>query len=176
MRIPIESSTSYRGRNSRPNWLVLSVFVGLALAVGVFGAVFSPGVSHDAAGWYALLAKPSWAPPRDWFGPIWTMLLYMAIGTAGWLIWGERYHRGRGTALAAFGIQLVLAALWAPVLFGTKNIGAGLFLIVALWLAIVWTIRESAVVKPAAAWALVPHLVWVSFMAALTLSIWRLNP
>ena len=175
MRIPIESSTSYRGRNFRPNWLVLSVFVGLALAVGVVGAVFSPGVSHAAAGWYAGLRKPSWAPQRDWFGPIWTMLLYMAIGTSGWLIWGERYHRGRPTALAAYGIQLLLAALWAPVLFGTKNIGAGLFLIVALWLAIVWTIREAAVVKPAAAWALVPHLAWVSFLGALNLSLWRLN-
>jgi uncharacterized oxidoreductase len=34
MRIPIESATSYRGRNSRPNWLVLAAFVGGALAAG----------------------------------------------------------------------------------------------------------------------------------------------
>lgn len=174
MRIPIESSTSYRGRNSRPNWLVLSVFVGLALAVGVFGAIFSPGVSRGAAGWYALLTKPGWAP-QGWFEPIWTMLLYMLIGTSGWLIWRERYHRGRGTALAAYVVQLGLAALWAPVFFGAKNIGAGLFLIVALWLAIVWTIREFAAVKPLAAWGLVPHLGWVSFAAALNLDLWRLN-
>ena len=34
MRIPVESSTSYRGRNARPNYAVLLAFVGLALAAG----------------------------------------------------------------------------------------------------------------------------------------------
>ena len=28
MRIPIDSGTSFRGRNSRPNWLVLAAFIG----------------------------------------------------------------------------------------------------------------------------------------------------
>src|SRR5271154_597374 len=38
MRIPIESSTTYRGRNSRPNVPALLLFVGIALGVGVFAA------------------------------------------------------------------------------------------------------------------------------------------
>ncbi len=53
MRIPIESSTSYRGRHSRPNWLVLAAFVGAALAAGAVGALFSPGASAAARHWYA---------------------------------------------------------------------------------------------------------------------------
>ena len=62
MRIPIESSTSYRGRNSRPNLPALTLFVALALGVGALGAVFSPGVSASATRWYASLAKPEWLP------------------------------------------------------------------------------------------------------------------
>jgi benzodiazapine receptor len=175
MRIPVESSTSYRGRNARPNWLVLAGFIGTALAAGALAEVFSPGVSAAARNWYALLAKPEWTPPNRWFVPVWTAL-YVSMGSAAWFIWRERYHRGRAAALAAYWIQLLLNAAWAPLFFGVQNPGVGLFVIVALWLSIAWTIREFAVVKPGAAWLLVPYLAWVSYAGALNLAIWRLNP
>lgn len=175
MRIPIESSTSYRGRNSRPNWLILAAFIAAALAAGALSAAFSPAVSATASQWYAMLAKPEWTPPTRWFGPVW-ITLYVLMGSSAWLIWRERYHRSRSTALAAYAIQLLLNAAWAPLFFGAKNIGAGLFVIVALWLCIVWTIREFAAVRAGAAWLLAPYLIWVSFASALNLAIWKLNP
>jgi benzodiazapine receptor len=168
MRIPIESSTSYRGRNARPNWLTLLLFVGIALGVGSLGLLFLPGP------WYAALIKPTWTPPDRWFGPIWTVL-YIDMGVAAWLVWGERYHRARNISLLAYGLQLLLNALWVPVFFGAENIGGALFVIVALWLSLAWTLREFARVKPAAAWMLVPYLGWVSVAAALNLSIWKHN-
>jgi tryptophan-rich sensory protein len=174
MRIQIGSSTSYRGRNARPNWLILAAFVAAALAAGAIGAVFSPAVSAAANHWYAMLLKPAWAPPDSWFAPVW-IALYVMMGTSAWLIWRERYHRSRSAALAAYAVQLLLNAAWAPLFFGAKNIGAGLFVIVALWLAIVWTIREFAAVRALAAWMLVPYLIWVGFASALNLSIWKLN-
>jgi translocator protein len=174
MRILIESSTSYRGRNSRPNWALLAVSIGAALAAGALGAVFSPHASAAAGQWYAMLAKPAWTPSEQWFGPVW-LVLYILMGTSAWLIWRERYHRRRNTALAAYAVQLLLNAAWAPLFFGAKNIGAGLFVIVALWLAVAWTIREFAAVRPAAAWMLLPYLVWVGMASALNLAIWKLN-
>ena len=174
MRIPIESSTSYRGRNSRPNWLILGAFIASALAAGALGAAFSPAVSAATARWYDMLAKPAWAPPNSWFGPVWSAL-YLIMGIAAWLIWRERYHRGRNAALAAYALQLLLNAAWAPLFFGLKNIGAGLFVIVSLWLSIGWTIRAFATVKAAAAWMLVPYFVWVTFASALNLAFWKLN-
>jgi translocator protein len=175
MRIPIESSTSYRGRNSRPNLPALAVFVSLALAVGAFGAVFSPAVSKTATEWYSMLVKPEWLPPQQWFEPIWAAL-YVLMGIAAWIIWRERYHRGRSAAIAAYAVQLLLNALWPPLFFGLKDIGAGLFIIVALWVAIGWTMREFARVKPIAAWVLAPYLMWVSVAVAMNLAIWKLNP
>jgi translocator protein len=174
MRIQVESSTSYRGRNARPNWLILAAFVAGALLAGAIGAVFSPAVSGAANHWYAMLAKPQWAPPDSWFGPVWTAL-YVMMGTSAWLVWRERYHRSRSAALAAYAVQLLLNAVWAPLFFGLRNIGAGLFAIVALWLAIAWTIREFAAVRAAAAWLLAPYLIWVGFASALNLAIWKLN-
>ena len=174
MRIPIESSTSYRGRNSRPNWLALLLFIGIAMAAGAFGALFSPGFSASGTAWYASLVKPTWTPPANWVGPVWTTL-YVLMGTAVWIVWRERYHRVRNVALLAYAIQLILNAAWAPLFFGAKNLGAGLFCIVALWLAIVWTLREFGAVRAAAAGLLLPYLAWVSFAVALNLNLWRYN-
>jgi translocator protein len=175
MRIPIESSTSYRGRNSRPNLPALALFLVLTLGAGVVGALFSPGFSSSAAHWYAALVKPDWLPPQNWFPLVWTVL-YVMMAIAAWIIWRERYHRGRTAAIMAFCVQLLLNALWPPVFFGLKNIDAGLFEIVALWLAVGWTMREFARVKSAAALILVPYFLWVTFAAAINLALWRLNP
>jgi tryptophan-rich sensory protein len=174
MRIPIESSTSYRGRNARPNWITLVGFVGLALAAGAVGLLASPMHSAATGAWYAALSKPPWVLPDAWFGRIWTVL-YCLMGCAAWLVSGERYHQRRNAALAAYVVQLLLNAAWAPLFFGARNAGLGLFVIVALWLAIIWTIREFAPVRPAAAWLLAPYLIWVTFAMALNFSIWRRN-
>jgi len=175
MRIPIESATTYRGRNSRPNLPALVLFVGLALGVGVLAHLFSPAASAAAAQWYAMLVKPQWLPPQNWFAPVWTAL-YVLMGIAAWLVWRERYHRSRAAATTAYVIQLLLNAAWVPLFFGLRNIGLGLFEIVAMWAAVGWTMREFARVKPLAAWTLAPYFCWVTFATAMNLAIWKLNP
>jgi benzodiazapine receptor len=175
MRIPIESATTYRGRNSRPNLPALALFVGLALGVGAFAYLLSPAGSGAAAQWYAMLLKPPWLPPQNWFAPL-CAALYVLMGMAAWLIWRERYHRARSAAIVAYVVQLLLNAAWAPLFFGLKNIGLGLFEIVALWLAVGWTVREFARVKPLAAWTLAPYFLGVGFAVAMNLQIWKLNP
>jgi benzodiazapine receptor len=175
MRIPIESATTYRGRNSRPNLPALALFVGLALGVGLFAAAFSPAAASAAAQWYAMLIKPPWLPPQNWFAAVWAAL-YVLMGIAAWLIWRERYHRFRSAAITAYAIQLLLNAAWTPLFFGLKNIGLGLFEIVAMWSAVGWTVREFARVKPLAAWTLAPYFLWVTFATAMNLAIWKLNP
>ena len=89
---------------------------------------------------------------------------------------GEGMGNGRATAITAYGIQLLLNALWAPLFFGLKSVGAGLFCIVALWLGVGWTMREFTRVKSAAALILVPYFLWVTFAAAINLAVWKLNP
>jgi len=175
VRIQIPSSTSYRGRNSRANLPALAIFLLLSLSVGAISALFSPGFSAAATLWYAMLAKPGWLPPNSWFGPIWTAL-YLLMSIAAWTVWRERYHRARTTAIFAYLLQLVLNGAWAPLFFGMRNIDAGLFDIVALLMAIGWTIRVFAQVKARAAWLLAPYFLWVCVATAMNLSLWKLNP
>jgi tryptophan-rich sensory protein len=175
MRIPVESPTSYRGRNSRPNLPVLALSVALALAVELMAYLFSPAASLAAANWYASLAKPDWLPPQRWFAPLWTAL-YVSMAASLWLVWRERYHRARATALVAYALQLCLNALWSPLFFGLHAVGAGLFVSVALWISIAWTLREFARVRGLAVIIMFPYLVWVSVATAMNLSLWKLNP
>ena len=85
------------------------------------------------------------------------IVLYVSMATAAWIIWRERYHRGRAAAITAYGFSCCSTRLWPAVFFGWKNLDAGLFEIVALWLAVGWTLREFARVKFAAALFLVPY-------------------
>ena len=175
MRIPVASSTSYRGRNERPNLLLLSLFVIVALGAGVFTYLVGPASSPEAAHWYGSLIKPAWQPPSRWYAPIWAGLYgLMAVGA--WLIYRERYHRVRSIALLAYVVQLLLNAAWAPVFFVTRSIGAGLFVTLALMLAVVWTLREFARVRALAALTLLPYLAWLCVVVAMNYEIWALNP
>ena len=117
MRIPVESTTSYRGRNARPNWIAL---LGLDRR-GPGGRACSARSSRRRVrppprrGTRAS-SKPPWVIPNSWFGPVWTVL-YVMMATAAWLVSRERYHRRQGVALGAYALQLLLNAAWMPLFF-----------------------------------------------------------
>ena len=117
------------------------------------------------------------------FGPVWTAL-YALMGIAAFLVWRNGWEKKEvKLALGVFGIQLFLNAIWSIIFFGLhgstwltiNNLGWALVDIVALWLAIVWTIAVFYKISKPAAYLLVPYLLWVSFASYLNYSIWVLN-
>jgi tryptophan-rich sensory protein len=140
-------------------------------AAGSIGAM----ASARAGVFYVQLVRPAWAPPGWLFGPVWSVL-YTLMAVAAWLVWRKHGVRKASTALTLFVAQLVANALWTW-LFFTLNRGAlSLADIVVLWLLIVGTIVAFWPLQRTAALLLVPYLAWVSFAAALTWSLFRLNP
>ncbi|RLP92078.1 tryptophan-rich sensory protein [Micromonospora sp. BL4] len=152
------------GRRSR--WAL----AGFAAAVFVAAAIGGLGV-QGTTDEYASLRQPGWAPPSWLFGPVWTVL-YALIAVAGWLAWRRV---GFGPALWAWTAQLVLNAIWTPLFFGAGQYGLAFAEIVAMWLAIGLTVALFARVSRGAAALMLPYWAWVTFAAALNLSIWRLN-
>jgi translocator protein len=71
--------------------------------------------------------------------------------------------------------QLLLNSLWSVLFFGLRNPTAALVEIVVLWIAILLCINRFYLISKAAAWLLVPYLIWVSFAALLNASIVILN-
>lgn len=160
------SSTTIGSRRVPP-WLSLLPFLASVAVVAVLGGL----ASASAPATYRALDLPPYAPPPWLFGPTWT-LLYLMIGTAGWLLWRAD---GWGLPLAAWSVQLGLNLLWTPLFFGAGRYGWALIEIVVLWVAIVATIVLARRVSRPAAWLLVPYLVWVTFATALNAGIVVLN-
>lgn len=146
---------------------VLLVFVAAVVLTAVVGSLFSISAGVE----YLALRRPDWAPPAWLFGPVWTVL-YAMIALSGWLAWRAGARRGE---LVLFGGQLVLNALWTPLFFGLGWYGVAFVEILLLWLAIVAVITVFWWRSRAAAVLLVPYLAWVSFAAALNVSIAVVN-
>lgn len=149
--------------------IIAIVICNLAGLLGSLVTVTGPG------SWYAGIAKPAFSPPGFLFAPVWTTL-YILMGISLYLIWMEGTGRKDvRIALAVFAIQLVLNGLWTFLFFGLQSPILGLAEILVLWVFIVLTIVLFHRIRKAAAYLLVPYLLWVSFAAFLTYTIWTLN-
>ncbi|MGQ9604441.1 MAG: TspO/MBR family protein [bacterium] len=139
------------------------------------GLIGSRITSKAIPEWYNYLKKPAFTPPNWLFGPAWTAL-YALMGIGLFLIWRKGISSfAVKIALIFFAIQLVINAIWSPVFFGLRSPGFGLMVIVALWIAIVFTIRHFLPISRTAGFLLIPYLAWVSYALVLNLSIYTLN-
>ncbi|TPG12286.1 TspO/MBR family protein [Sphingomonas oligophenolica] len=152
-------------------WAVVSVPLVLLLGF-LAGRSVTAG---DENGWYAALVKPALTPP-GWLFPVAWTTLYILIGVALAMILNARGARLRGVAIALFVFQLLLNLAWTPLFFGAHQIGTALLDIVAMLLIGIATTVVFARIRIAAAWLMVPYLVWVSFAGVLTWRIGQLNP
>lgn len=154
------------------NILQLLIAIAICEAAGIIGSVFTVQAIPD---WYNTLAKPALNPPSWVFGPVWTTL-YALMGIAVFLIWKHTLKdRAVRTALLVFLIQLALNTTWSIVFFGLQNPALAFLNIVAMWVAIVWTMVLFYRISKPAMWLLVPYILWVSFAAYLNFAIWMLN-
>ena len=146
-------------------WLVVS------FAASAVGAV----ASIQAKSFYSQLVQPSWAPPPEIFGPVWTVL-YTLMGIGAWLVWRSGGFRSNRGALTLFLLQLAFNALWSW-LFFAWNLGVlALADIAVLCILILYTLVSFWRVRPLAGGLLIPYLLWVSFAGVLNFSLWQLNP
>lgn len=150
------------------NWLLLAIFIVVCELVGISGSVFTVRAIPT---WYARLKKPAFSPPNWIFGPVWT-ILYALQGVAAYLIFRAS---GSGIAFDIFIVQLLLNALWTPLFFGAKRIGAALVEIILLLICIIATIALFSGISAIAAWLMTPYVLWVAFATMLNYEIWRLK-
>ena len=140
---------------------------------GLIGSFFTTAAIPT---WYATLEKPLFTPPNWLFAPAW-VTLYLLMGISAFFVWRRGLDELQvRRALIVFLIQLILNALWSVVFFGLEAPLYGAIVIVALWIAILFTILKFFKLSITAGALLSPYILWVSFAAALNVSIWVLNP
>lgn len=152
---------------------VIKLILSLLLTVGIgsLGGLFT---APEIGGWYTTIQKPSFQPPNWLFGPVWT-LLYILMGISLYLVWKQPSSELRNKALTIFFIQFILNFFWSVIFFNQHQIGWALIEIGVMWVCILLTIIQFKKIKPAAAWLLVPYILWVSFATVLNAAIWKLN-
>jgi len=150
----------------------IAISVTVCLLVGFLSSFATQSSVND---WYLTLNKPFFNPPNWLFAPVWS-LLYILMGVAAGMVWAKGYyHVWVKTALYHFVFQLLLNALWSLVFFGLKNPLLALIVITGLNALLVFTFKWFKVVKPTAAYLMLPYMGWVAFASLLNFSIWYLN-
>jgi len=146
--------------------LIISIVI--CQLAGILGALFT---RTGTGSWYASIVKPSFNPPGWVFGPAW-ITLYTLMGISLYIIWNIG---GNKAAIAIFAVQLFLNAIWTPLFFGLNMPWIAFAEIVVLWIAILVTIINFYPISHAAAYLLVPYVLWVTFASILNATIAILN-
>lgn len=146
-----------------------------AAIVLIAGAVGSLATLPNIPTWYAHLHKPAFTPPNWVFGPAWTTL-YILMAVAFWRVLTlSNPPRGKGVAITAFLVQILLNAFWSIAFFGLHAPLYGLIAIGCLLMAIITTMVAFAPLDRWASILLVPYVLWVLFASALNAAVFWLN-
>jgi benzodiazapine receptor len=159
----------------------VATFIMTCEMAGFIGFLFT---SSSIPEWYSTLSLPSFSPP-DWiFTPVW-IILFAIIGIADYLVWksgferaelkGELHKKEVSDALHLFVIQLTLNIFWTILFFGLRSPMYGFVEIMALWMAVAFTISSFFRISRKAGLLMIPYLVWISFVAILNFFIWFMN-
>jgi benzodiazapine receptor len=148
--------------------------LGLSAAAGIVVAV-AGGLLTETGAWYAGLRKPAWKPP-DWaFGPVWTVIIILAVIAAA-LAWEAATTTGaRAAILLALIVNSILNIAWSGFFFKLRRPDWALVEVALLWLSILALILVLGAASATAGWLLLPYLAWVSVAAFLNYRIVQLN-
>lgn len=154
------------------NFIKLVGCILLCEAAGVVGSFFTVSAIPT---WYAALNKPSFSPPNWIFGPVW-ITLYALMGIALFLVWQKGFKKPEvRQAVELFLAHLIINVSWSVAFFGLHMPLLAFFGILLLLVFIIVLIGLFYRLRPAAAYLLIPYLVWVAFASVLNFEIWRLN-
>jgi translocator protein len=125
--------------------------------------------------WYALLAKPFFAPPPWLFGVAWGIiypLIIIALLYALYLYFKKRISLG---FIGVFALNLALNLTFTPTLIVTQNNALISLHILLVLLTLLWLISLAWKRSKLVFWLLIPYVLWGTFATILQLTITVLN-
>lgn len=150
-----------------------------ALAAVTGTAVLGGLVTDPKSAYYRTLAKPSWLPPPQAFGLVWTPL-YADIAVSSTVVLDRAQQQGRHAEhrgyLTALGINLGLNAGWSALFFHSHRPWLAAAECAVLTASSADLVRRAARIDGRAAAALAPYPAWCAFATALTVAIAKRNP
>ena len=111
--------------------------------------------------WYPGIVKSPLTPPAMAFPVVWAVL-YLLMGVAAGILWGERSVYLR-LLFTLFTMQLVLNVVWSFCFFYMQSPLMGLVTLLEMDMLALMFVAGCFVVCRVAGWLMVPYLVWLLF-------------
>lgn len=156
-------------------FFIASGFILLPLCVGLI----SSAITGDAMMGFGALKQPPLAPPAWLFPVAWT-ILYLLMGVASYLIYRLKPVTSaekslKTTELILYFTQLVFNFFWTIFFFNLELRFFAFGWLIAMWVMILALIIMAFKNRKAAAWCLLPYLLWCTFAAYLNIMVAILN-
>ena len=152
-------------------WKTLIICIAIPLLVGGFAGF----ISKDSMGVYATLNQPPLSPPGWLFPVVWT-ILYILMGIASYIILtSEKYKTDIHKSLKLYGWQLLFNFFWTYWFFNLQLYFFSFAWLMVLRFLIILTIKSFSKISKAAAFLMIPYLLWVTFAAYLNIGVALLN-
>lgn len=147
----------------------------ISILIPLFTGGLSAIISMNGMLVFNEVMKPALTPPNIVFPIAWT-ILYTLMGIASFLVFKSNAHKGKiDNALILYGIQLLINFLWSIFFFNFKWYLFSFIWLILLWITILITIIKFYKISKAAAYLLIPYIIWVTFAGYLTLGVYLLN-
>ena len=164
-----------KSENKCRKFLIAAGFILLPLVIGVVSSL----VTGDAMMGFSKFNQPPLAPPAWLFPVAWT-ILYILMGVASYLIYrispkNKVEEKLQKTESVVYFVQLFFNFMWTILFFKFELRWFAFGWLIVMWLMIFALIFMCAKNRKAAAWCLVPYIIWCTFAAYLNVMIAILN-
>ena len=155
----------------KEDWKTYAFWIGLSEIVGLIAGL----LIRDSVQIYGqTIIKPPLSPPAVLFPIVWT-ILYALMGISAARIRLAPSAKQQQQAGNLFVAQLIANFFWPLFFFNLQAFGFALLWLILLWVLVLLLILVSYRVDPAAAYLLIPYLVWLTFAVYLNAGVWLLN-
>lgn len=148
-----------------------AIAVLLPISVGVVSSY----LTRDAQTMFSMMNKPALSPPGWLFPVVWT-ILYVLMGIASYIIYQHGKEREDvKSALSFYLVQLAFNFFWTIIFFNYESYLFAFIWLIVLWGLILITLLKFNKISRAAAYLMIPYLIWVTFAGYLNLAIYMRN-
>ena len=157
------------------HFLIATGIILLPLAVGLVASALTGNTMME----FGRLKQPPLAPPAWLFPVAWT-ILYILMGVASYLIFRLKPRKKteknlRKAELITYFVQLAFNFFWTILFFRFELRYLAFGWLVVMWLMILVLIIMAFKNQKAAAWCLIPYILWCTFACYLNLAVAILN-